>query len=85
MKGPWAFIFKKTFFSVLISFSVACLVIVASTAKFCCSIAPKAIYCDGGLWYYAITVIGFVALWCKFIWPCGVRINTANSFAGFAV
>jgi hypothetical protein len=51
----------------------------------CCSVALQALYSDGGLWSYAITVIAFLALGGKFIWPCGIRINTAKGLAGFAV
>jgi hypothetical protein len=53
---------------------------VAYADKLCCSIpvAPQALYSDWGLWRYAITVISFVALRCKFNSPCGVRINTGT-------
>jgi hypothetical protein len=71
----WPFKFKKKYFSALINFSVSCLVNVAVASKFYCSIAPQALSSDGSLWRYAITVIAFVALRCKFISPCGVRIN----------
>jgi hypothetical protein len=76
---------KKTFFSVLINFRVAFLGNVAYADKLCCSAAPQAQYSDCGLWRYAITVIALVAPRCKFISPCGVRINTTKGFAGFAV
>jgi hypothetical protein len=72
------------FFRILINFRVACLSNVESAAILCCSVAPQALYSDCGLQLYAITLMAFMALWCKFISPCGVRINLSKGFAGFA-
>jgi hypothetical protein len=66
------------FFRVLINLRVAFLGKVASVAKLCCSVAPQVLYSDCSLWRYAITVIAFVALWCKFVSPFDFRINEAK-------
>jgi hypothetical protein len=40
--------------------------------------------CDSGMWRYGITGIAHVALQCKFIHACGVRINPAQGLTVFA-
>jgi hypothetical protein len=40
--------------------------------------------CDSSIWGYGITGTAHVALRCKFIRACGVRINPALSFTGFS-
>jgi hypothetical protein len=56
------------------------LVNVASAAN--CVVAERYIRytCDRGMWRYSITVIADVALRCKLILACGVRINPAQGF-----
>jgi hypothetical protein len=56
------------------------LVNVASAAN--CVVAEHYICntCDRGMWHYGITVIADVALHCKLILACGVRINPAQGF-----
>jgi hypothetical protein len=60
------------------------LVNVASAAN--CVVAERYIRytCDHGMWRYGITVIADVALCCKLILSCGVRINPPRVLIGFA-
>jgi hypothetical protein len=60
------------------------LVNVASAAN--CEVVERYIRytCDRGMWRYGITVMADVALCCKLILACGVRINPAQVLTGFA-
>jgi hypothetical protein len=60
------------------------LVNVATAAN--CVVAERYIRytCDRGMWRYGITVIADVAIRCKLILACGVRINPARVLTGFA-
>jgi hypothetical protein len=58
----------------------ACLVNVAAAANCVVAVLYIRYTCDHGMWPYGITVTADVALCCKLIIACGVRINPAQGF-----